>query len=61
MASILSLKRNDVQGALTYAEERLRAGEYTSDDSEQLFMLQDDPEELLDKLDALLEKHDWSE
>jgi hypothetical protein len=54
--SILDLKRNDTDGALAYARERLEEGDFTQEDAQQLIMLQDDPEELIKRLNELLEE-----
>jgi hypothetical protein len=54
----ISLDRNDVQAALKYAEERFKSGTFDGDDAEQLLMLQDDPDELIEKLSALFMRYE---
>ncbi len=48
--TIMTLERNDIEGALTLAEPRMRAGTYCFENDEVLMMMQDDPTELQRRL-----------
>lgn len=50
-----NLQRNDTESALAYIEARIRAGEWTSEEAEMVFMLQDEPGPLMDALERLIE------
>lgn len=46
------LPRNDARAAMAYARQESKGGRYTPATAQQLLMLQDDPGELLDLLNA---------
>lgn len=56
--TVLDLDRNDVDAAIELYEKELLAGRWTSDDSEVIIMLQDDPSELMDRLEELNDRPD---
>lgn len=48
--SIMDLRPNDIEGALTFAESRMRAGTYSFENDQVLLQMQDDPTELQRRL-----------
>ncbi len=55
---ISDLDRNDLDGALALAEERLDAGTFSTDHGQTLAMLQDDPAALATAFDAMLARRE---
>lgn len=51
---ISDLPRNDVPAAIRFLRARLDAGDFTSDDGQSLFTLQDDADELAAAVKALI-------
>lgn len=55
--SLLTLKRNDVSGAIKLARLYMRDGNYGPEIAETLLMYQNDPTELLEKLEPIYQKY----
>jgi hypothetical protein len=61
MSNIYEMKRNDVDAATEWAREAMAAGKYTPEAAHVLIMLQDEPGELVRRLNAMIEAGETDE